>query len=98
MELKFKNTFKKNVKKLVSWKKNLKNKVDEVILDFVKNLFLSKFYRKPLKNLWKNIHELEIWWDVRILVEVLVVDDLIIFLNIWTHSSLELSSSKKIKI
>jgi len=98
MELKFKNLFKRNAKKLTSWKNKLKDKINIAIFDFSKKLFSSKFYRKPLKNVWKNIHELEVWWDTRIIVEVLVLDNLIIFLNIWTHSSLELSSSKKIKI
>jgi len=97
MELKFKKLFKKNSKKLVEWKNNLKQKIEEVIFDFATKLFLSQFYRKPLKNLWKNIHELEIWWDIRIIVEVLILDNEIIFLNIWTHSSLELTWNKKVR-
>lgn len=98
MELKFKKLFKKNSQKLVLWRNKMKEKINEVIFDFAENLFNSKFYRKNLKNLWKNIHELEIWWDVRIIVEVLVLDDVIYFLNIGTHSSLNLVWNKKVKI
>lgn len=98
MELVFKKLFKKNAVKLVRWNKKLESKINNAIFDFSKNLFDSDYYRKPIKVWKENIHELQIGWDIRIIVEVLVFDDKIIFLNIWTHSSLELSSNKKIKL
>jgi mRNA-degrading endonuclease YafQ of YafQ-DinJ toxin-antitoxin module len=98
MELIFKKLFKKNAKKLVRWNKKLELKINEVIFDFSNSLFKSKYYRKQLKGIWENIHELEIWWDIRIIAQILIIDKKIFFLNIWTHSSLELSSSKKIKL
>lgn len=98
MELIFKKLFKKNSLKLIRWNVKLKEKINLVIYDFSINLFKSIYYRKQLKNIWNNIHELQIWWDIRIIVEVIVLDNVIIFLNIWTHSSLELSSDKKIKL
>lgn len=98
MELIFKKLFKKNSLKLIRWNVKLKEKINLVIYDFSINLFKSVYYRKQLKNIWNNIHELQIWWDIRIIVEVIVLYNVIIFLNIWTHSSLELSSDKKIKL
>jgi len=98
MELKFKKLFVKNAKKLVIWNKKLEEKINNLIYDFSIFLFDSKYYRKQLKNVWVNIHELQMWWDIRIIVEIVIIKDMIIFLNIWTHSSLELSSKKKIKI
>jgi len=76
----------------------MQDKIDDVVYDFLENLFDSKYYRKPLKNVWPNTHELQIGWDIRILVAIIIIDDIIEFLNIWTHSSLELSSNKKLKI
>jgi len=98
MELIFKSKFKKNSQKLIRWNAKLKEKINECILDFANNLFSSKFYRKPLKNLWENIHELEIGGDIRILIELLIIESKCYFLNIWTHSSLNLVWNKKIKI
>ena len=98
MELIFKAKFKKNSQNLVRWNIKLKDKINNCIIDFSKNIFKSKYYRKPLKNLWKNIHELEIWWDIRILIELLIIEDKCYFLNIWTHSSLNLVWNKRVKI
>lgn len=98
MELIFKSKFKKNSQNLVRWNFKLKEKIEDCVIDFSQNLFKSIFYRKPLKNLWKNIHELEIWWDIRILIELLIIEDKCYFLNIWTHSSLNLTWNKKVKI
>lgn len=64
--------FKKEVKRFVQNNSSLEDKVYECILDFEENLYLSKYYRKPLKNLeFKNfdIHELQIWWDFRIIIQ-----------------------------
>lgn len=47
---------------------------------------------------WKDIHELEIWWDIRILIELIIIEDKCYFLNIWTHSSLNLVWNKKVNL
>jgi hypothetical protein len=53
-------------KEILNYSENypaLKEKINECILDFQENKFLSKYYRKPLKNgEFKNfdIHELQI--------------------------------------
>lgn len=57
MELIFKNKFKRNSINLIRWNIKLRDKINECILDFSKNMFNSSYYRKPLKNLWKDIHE-----------------------------------------
>jgi len=98
MELIFKSKFKKNSLKLIRWNNKLKFKIEKCIIDFSKNIFRSIYYRKPLKNLWDNIHELEIWWDIRILIELIIIDEKCYFLNIWTHSSLNLLWNKKVKL
>jgi mRNA-degrading endonuclease YafQ of YafQ-DinJ toxin-antitoxin module len=98
MELIFKSKFKRNSQTLVRWNIKLKEKIENCIIDFSENILNSKFYRKPLKNLWKNIHELEIWWDIRILIELLIIEEKCYFLNIWTHSSLNLVWNKKVKL
>ncbi len=92
MELIFKSKFKKNSKKIVQSNKKLKGK----IADFWYNVFYSKYYRKPLKNLWKNIHELQTGGDIRIIIELLIIDDVCFFLNIRTHASLQLTWNKKV--
>jgi mRNA-degrading endonuclease YafQ of YafQ-DinJ toxin-antitoxin module len=98
MELIFKNKFKRNSINLIRWNNKLKCRINNCILDFSKNIFNSSFYRKPLKNLWNNIYELEIWWDIRILIELFIVENKCYFLNIWTHSSLNLTWNKKVNI
>jgi len=98
MELIFKSKFRKNSQKLVRWNAKLKEKIEYCIIDFWYKLFDSKYYRKPLKNLWTNIHELQIGGDIRIIIELLIIDDKCYFLNIGTHASLNLTWNKKVKI
>ncbi len=98
MELIFKSKFKKNSQKLVRWNIKLKEKITFCINDFSSHVFHSKYYRKPLKNLWTNIHELQIGGDIRIIIELLIVEDKCYFLNIGTHTSLNLTWNKKVKI
>ena len=83
---------------LLRWNFKLKEKIEKCIIDFSENLLNSIYYRKPLKNLWINIHELEIWGDFRILIELMIVEEKCYFLNIWTHSSLNLVWNKKVKL
>ena len=97
MQLVFKKRFQKSLKKLLQNKPNLKKRVAACLYDFEVNGFSADSYRKPLKGLGLNIHELEVGGDIRILVEVLIIEDKAYLLNIGTHSSLELSSSKKTK-
>ena len=60
MELRFKKLFQKNAHKLVRGNDKLKDKIDDMIIDFSKNLFHSPYYRKPLRNNGENIRELQI--------------------------------------
>lgn len=102
----FTKVFKKEVKNYVENYASLKNKIDECIIDFQENLFLSKYYRKPLKNwTYKNfdIHELQVGWDFRIIIQLKISLNkdgsyTCYFINFWTHSSLNLTGNKKLKI
>ncbi len=98
MIFKYSKKFKNSFKSIISQYPNLEEKIWNVLLDFEKKLFDSQYFRKNFKYLWRKITELEFWWDWRILLEIIVLDDEILLLNIWSHSSLELSSNKKLKI
>jgi len=98
MELIYKKRFKKSLKNLNERHPKIYLKIENVLEDFLENLFESKFFRKNFQYKGIKITELEFWWDYRILLEVIIEDDKIILLNIWTHSSLELSWNKNIKI
>jgi hypothetical protein len=59
----FTKIFKKEVLNHTQNYSSLKEKINDCILDFQENKFLSKYYRKPLKNgEFKSfdIHELQI--------------------------------------
>ena len=102
----FTKVFKKEVKIFVENNENLKLKVNSCIKDFQENLFLSKYYRKPLKNgEFKNfdIHELQIGWDFRVIIQIKISLNkdgsyTCYFINFWTHSSLNLVWNKRLKI
>lgn len=102
----FTKIFKKEVLNYVQNYPSLKDKIDDCILDFEENLFLSKYYRKPLKN-WEfknfDIHELQVGWDFRIIIQIKISLNkdgtyTCYFINFWTHSSLNLIGNKKLKI
>lgn len=99
----FTKIFKEEAKKFAQNNPTLRIKIDNCIIDFSKNTFDSIYYRKPLKN-WEyknyNLHELEIWWDYRIIIQLLEEDEFYrcYFINFWNHSTLNLSSNKKLKI
>lgn len=82
MELKFKKLFQKNAQKLVMSNQKLRDKIDDMIIDFSKHLFASSYYRKSLKGIGNNIHELQIGGDIRVIIEIIIRDDVIVFLNI----------------
>lgn len=88
MKFIFTKIFFKNIKVFRN-QPNRQRLIDDVIYDFQEHLFDSRYYRKKLKW-YNNIHELEVWGDVRIIVEVIITHDTAIFLNIWTHSNLSL--------
>ena len=98
MKIKYSKKFKKSFKNIISQYPWLEEKIWIVIIDFEQNLYNSKYFRKNFTYLKRKITELEFWWDWRILLELIIIDDEIKLLNIWTHSSLELSSNKKLKI
>ena len=60
--------------------------------------YILNFLEKSLFYLNREIIELEFWWDWRLLLELIIINDEIKLLNIWSHSSLELSLNKKLRI
>lgn len=102
MEFIFTETFKKQLKAILPNKtETFKENVNACIKDFQENRFKSKYYRHPINNgkyRWMNIHELWFWGDRRMIVQLKIVNNICYFLNVWTHSTLELSNNKKIKI
>jgi len=102
----FTKIFKKEVLNYTQNYPILKDKINDCILDFQDNKFLSKSYRKPLKNgEFKNfdIHELQVGWDFRIIIQIKISINkdgsyTCYFINFWTHSSLNLMWNKKLKI
>ncbi|MCT4617674.1 MAG: hypothetical protein N4A38_05700 [Candidatus Gracilibacteria bacterium] len=96
MEFGYSNKFKKSAKKIGKSNLKYKLKINDCIKDFQKKLFNSKYYRKKLKN-YKNCHSLTVTGDIRIVIEILIKDNKCYFLNIGTHSDLEISSEKRNK-
>ncbi|MDA9129416.1 hypothetical protein N9J72_02995 [Candidatus Gracilibacteria bacterium] len=70
----------------------------DMLDDFQENLFEAQSFRKKFKVGNREITELEFGGDWRCLCEVEIIDEKIYLLNIGTHSSLELSSRKKMNI
>jgi len=98
MILIFTKKFNKNRTKLFWNNKIINDKIAQVIIEFSEDKFNAKCYRKALKNIWKNIHELQVWWDIRILIQLIIEKDKCYFLNFGTHSSLELTWNKRVKL
>lgn len=98
MKIKYSKKFKKSFKNIISQYPSLEEKIWIVIIDFDEKLYDSMYFRKNFSYLNRKITELEFWWDWRILLELIIIDNEIRLLNIWSHSSLELSSKKKLKI
>ncbi|PCI25620.1 hypothetical protein COB57_00135 [Candidatus Peregrinibacteria bacterium] len=86
MEIIFSKTFKKQAIKLIQNRKNLKEKINECIIDFAQNIRSSRFYRKRLKGNLKNFEELQIGGDLRILIRMSIQDQMTVFEQIGTHS------------
>jgi len=85
MKILYSKKFKNSFKNIVSRHPKMKEKIEKVIFDFENKLYDSEYFRKN-------------FFDWRVLIEVIVLENEIKLLNIWTHSSLELSSNKKLKI
>lgn len=99
MKFIFTDIFRDELKKHVQNKPNMKIRVNECISDFQAKLFDSRYYRKSLKGYeTEDVHELQVGGDPRIFIQLFRKDDECYFLNFWTHSSLELSSKKRLKI
>ena len=88
MEIIFSRKFKKQAKKLVENRKNLKEKINLCIIDFQKYWRKSQFYIKKLTWNWIWFEELQIWWDIRIIIKVRIKEWKAVFEQIWTHSEL----------
>ena len=88
MEIIFSKKFQKQAKKIIENKKNLKEKINFCIIDFQKNVRKSSFYRKKLTWNWIWFEELQIWWDIRIIIKIRIEKDKTVFEQIWTHSEL----------
>ncbi len=80
--------FQKQAKKLIQANSKLKSKIDSCLIDFSKNLFLSKYYRKKLTGNKKDLHELQIGGDLRILVRIYFKEGKAYLVEIGTHSQL----------
>ncbi len=88
MKFYFTKSFQKEIKKFSQNKKNLKPLINTVIKDFSINLLKSKYYRKKLA--WfKLLHELEVGWDYRIIIKIIIKEDSCYFLHFWIHSYLD---------
>ncbi|MDD2916676.1 MAG: hypothetical protein PHH70_02435 [Candidatus Gracilibacteria bacterium] len=99
MQFFFTDIFKKEVKQHAQNNKNLRNRIDECILDFKEHFLDSRYYRKPLKGYEKeDIHELSVGGDPRIFIQIFKKEDECYFLNFGTHASLELKSKKRLRI
>lgn len=99
MEHIFTKTFKSELKKYTQNKQGLKTRAEECISDFIDHLFDSQYYRKPLKWYPKDdVHELQVGWDARIIIQFFRKDDMCYYLNFGTHASLNLKSDKKLRI
>lgn len=90
MEIIYSRRFKKQVKKLIENKKNLKNKVENCIIDFSENIRESRYYRKKMTGNWSRYEELQIGGDIRIIIKIYITKNSTIFEQICTHSSLDL--------
>jgi len=86
MEIIFSKAFKKQAKTLVQNRKNLKEKINECIIDFSKKGRKSMFYRKKLKGSLSCFEELQIGGDLRILISIRIEHDQVVFEKIGTHS------------
>ncbi len=71
MELIITKYFKKRAKKLTENRKSLQSKLDACLLDFAKKGRQSKFYRHKMKGDKKDLDELQIGGDVRIIMKVM---------------------------
>jgi len=72
--------------KLLQKNKKLIKNIIEVSIDIYNNKTNSIYYRHSLKGNLKWVSDFEVTWDIRLFV--LISDNKIKFLRIWTHSSL----------
>ena len=90
MELIFSKKFKKQAKKLVQNKLNLKERINKVLIDFSKNKRNSMYYRKKLQGKYVGNEELQVGGDIRIIVRINAEDTKTVLRFIGTHSQLDL--------
>jgi len=91
MELISTKHFKKRLNKLVESKKpQFKQKVSNCLLDFSENGKRSKYFRHDMKGKSKELSELQIGGDIRIIVKIIFIKDKAYLLDIGTHSQLNI--------
>lgn len=90
--------FERSYKKILAQYPKLKEKIQDMIRDFSENVYDSQYFRKNFSYKGRIITELQFWGDWRCLCEVIVIEDKIYLLNIGSHSSLELSSRKRVRL
>ncbi len=98
MEFTKTKTFEREVKKFVSNKHNLREHLLDALSDFQEKLFDSEYYRKRLSGYKEDIHELQIGWDHRAIIQFYMKEGKCYYLNFGTHSSLSLTGKKRTKI
>ncbi len=88
MEIIFSKKFQKQAKKIIENKTNLKNKINEVIIDFAQQFRKSKYWRKKLSGNLFGFEELQVGGDIRIIIRVRISKEQVVFEQIGTHSEL----------
>ena len=88
MEIIFSKKFTKQAKKIGENKKNLRSKINDVIIDFSEKFRASQYYRKKLSGNLQGYEELQVTGDIRIIIRVRIINNMIVFEEIGTHSEL----------
>ena len=88
MEIIISRIFKKQAQKLVENKKALKEKINEVIVDFSGKGRRSNYYRKKLKGNYIGYEELQVGGDIRIVVRISFDEKKAVIQSIGSHSQL----------
>lgn len=75
---------------MVEGNEKLKQKINQVLIDFSKNNRKSSYYRKPLKGNWYGHEELQVGGNIRIILRINSENTRAVLEQIGTHSQLNL--------